>query len=82
MTVAMPFVEIKQPHKINWMYYGQHGPASLFEKGSVSSQHLFYIYIQSCKMSNILHGAKPSNQILPEEKRVNRDNVRTKIKQN
>ena len=29
MTVAMPFVEIKQSHKINWMYYGQHGPASL-----------------------------------------------------
>ena len=26
--------------------------------------------LQSCKMSILLHGAKPSNQILPQEKRV------------
>ena len=29
--------------------------------------------IQSCKMSNLLHGPRSSNQILPREKRVNRD---------
>ena len=28
---------------------------------------------QSCKMSILLHRAKPSSQILPEEKRVNRE---------
>ena len=28
---------------------------------------------QSCKMSNLLHGPKSSNQILPREKRVNRE---------
>ena len=27
----------------------------------------------SCKMSNLLHGPESSNQILPREKRVNRD---------
>ena len=30
-------------------------------------------------MSIFLHGAKPSSQILPEEKRVNRDHFGTKI---
>jgi hypothetical protein len=30
-------------------------------------------------MSIFLHGTKPSSQILPEEKRVNRDNFGTKI---
>ena len=34
---------------------------------------------QSCRMSIFLHGAKPSSQILPEEKRVNRDHFGTKI---
>ena len=35
--------------------------------------------VQSCRMSIFLHGAKPSSQILPEEKRVNRDHFGTKI---
>ena len=30
-------------------------------------------------MSINLHGAKPSNQILPEEKRVNQDSFGTKL---
>ena len=34
---------------------------------------------QSCKISIILHGAKLSNQILTEEKRVNRDRFGTKL---
>ena len=34
---------------------------------------------QSCEMSILLHRAKPSNQILPKEKRVNRNNFGTKI---
>ena len=43
MTVAMPFVEIKQPHKINWMYYGQHGPASLSPLKKVLFQVIFRV---------------------------------------
>ena len=34
---------------------------------------------QSCRMSIFLHGAKPSSQILPDEKRVNRDHFGPKI---
>ena len=37
---------------------------------------------QSCEMSMLLHRAKLSNQILPEEKRVNRDSFGTKSEQN
>jgi len=32
---------------------------------------------ESCEMSILLHGAKASNQILPEEKRKNQDNFGT-----
>ena len=32
---------------------------------------------QSCEMSNLLHGANFSNQILPKEKHVNRDKFST-----
>ena len=35
-------------------------------------------YLQSCKMSILLHGAKSSNKILPQEKHVNCDNFGTK----
>ena len=35
--------------------------------------HKSYRRVQSCKMAILLHGAKPLNQILPEEKRVNCD---------
>ena len=35
--------------------------------------------VQSCRMSIFLHGAKPWSQILPKEKRVNRDHFGTKI---
>ena len=37
---------------------------------------------QSCKMSNLLHGQKSRNQILPQEKGVNRDIFSTSNKQN
>ena len=33
--------------------------------------------MQSCKMSNLLHGANLPNQILPQEKRTNRDKFST-----
>ena len=45
-------------------------------------QHNHLVYhnsSQSCRMSIFLHGAKPSSQILPEEKHVNRDHFGTKI---
>ena len=32
--------------------------------------------VQSCEMSNLLHGENLRNQILPQEKRVNRDTLR------
>ena len=37
---------------------------------------------QSCEMSFHLHGANSSNQILPQNKGINRDNFVTLIKQN
>ena len=37
---------------------------------------------QNCKMLILLHRAKFSNQILPEEKRVSCDNFGTQIEQN
>ena len=39
--------------------------------------HKSYRRVQSCKMAILLHGAKPLNQILPEEKRVNCDSFDT-----
>ena len=32
---------------------------------------------QSCKLSNLLHGANLPNQVLPQEKRVNCDKFNT-----
>ena len=54
---------------------------SLFplETGERNFRFLFLLSKQSCRMSIFLHGAKPSSQILPEEKRVNRDHFGTKI---
>ena len=38
--------------------------------------------MQSCKMSNLLQGTNITNQILPEEKRVNCDKFSTKMEKN
>ena len=38
--------------------------------------------IQSCEMSNHLHGANLPSQILPQEKRVNHDKFSTEKEQN
>ena len=43
---------------------------------------ILYTLMQSCKMSKLLHGAKPSTQILPEENLVNRDNFYTLVEPN
>ena len=40
---------------------------------SLFSNFNFSSTSQSCKVSNLLHGPESSNQILPREKRVNRD---------
>ena len=37
---------------------------------------------QSCEMSILLHGAQSSDQILPQQKRINRDSFGTWIKRN
>ena len=39
------------------------------------------VHCHTAELQNVifLHGAKPSSQILPEEKRINRDNFGTKI---
>ena len=48
----------------------------------IGDASIFNTHHQSCEMSILLHGAKPSNQILPEEKHVNRDSLDAKIEQN
>ena len=60
-------------HTSSW---GAPGRRTL-ESGQCLVQTPDSLMTQSCEMSNILQGAKPSNQILPKEKRVNRDNFCT-----
>ena len=61
---------------IGWGPLGATGPTlQKFCCGKLQKKHLH----QSCKMSIILHGAKPSDSIWPQEKCVNGDTFGIKL---
>ena len=73
MTIVLPGKLIEKDPQVVAIFFN----TALYDQIERDKKGSMAIHQQSCEMSIILHSAKPSNQILPQDKRVNYHNLST-----